>query len=132
LAPLYNVTPTDVMPVVRQTQDGRELAMMRWGLVPYWAKDLSIGNKQINARAETIATRPAFKEAFHRRRCLVPTDGFYEWKKDGKKKQPYRIIMADDSVFAFAGLWERCRSPAGENIETLTIITGEPNDLVQP
>jgi putative SOS response-associated peptidase YedK len=102
------------------------------GPVPYWAKDLSIGAKQINARAETVSTKPAFKEAFQRRRCLVPADGFYEWKKDVKKKQPYRIIMADEGMFAFAGLWERWRSPAGDKVETFTIITGEPNELVRP
>jgi len=96
---------------------------MRWGLIPYWAKDQSIGLRTINAMSETAAEKPAFRDAMSRRRCLVPADGFYEWVRlRPKEKQPYNFGMIDDSVFAFAGLWERWRDPAGENIETCTIL----------
>ena len=129
--PRYNVAPTDVMPLCRLNRSGRrEIAMLRWGLIPYWATDPKIAYKTINARAETVATAPAFREAFKRRRCLVPASGFHEWKKlAGGGKQPYLIGMRDGSPFSFAGLWERWKK--GETaIETFTIITGEPNSLV--
>jgi putative SOS response-associated peptidase YedK len=120
-----------MLPVVRlDPQRRRELVMMRWGLIPSWAKDTKIGAKFINARAETVATQPAFRDAFRARRCLVPSNGFYEWKKapDGTK-QPYHIGLRDGAPFAFAGLWERwTRGPAP--IESFTIITGPPNSLV--
>lgn len=104
---------------------------MRWGLIPYWAKDQSIGLRTINAMSETAAEKPAFRDAMSRRRCLVPADGFYEWVRlRPKEKQPYNFGMIDDSVFAFAGLWERWRDPAGDNIETCTILTTKPNRLV--
>src|SRR5262249_53979025 len=122
--------PTDLLPVCRLDRSGdREIAMLRWGLIPYWAKDERIGFKAINARAETVATAPAFREAFKHRRCLVPANGFYEWKKlPGGRKQPYLIQMRGGSPFSFAGLWERWKK--GETpIETFTIITGEPNSL---
>jgi len=108
----------------------REIAMLRWGLIPFWAKDDKIGYKTINARAETIATAPAFRAAFKKRRCLVPASGFYEWKKleDGSK-QPYLIAARDGSPFSFAGLWERWDKDEAP-VETFTIITGEPNSLV--
>ena len=130
LKPRYNVAPTDVMPVCRLNRSGqREIAMLRWGLIPYWATDPKIAYKTINARAETVATAPAFREAFKRRRCLVPASGYYEWKKlDGRDKQPYLIAMRDGSPFSFAGLWERW-DKGGAPIETFTIITGEPNSL---
>jgi putative SOS response-associated peptidase YedK len=131
IRPRYNAAPTDMLPVVRlDPQRRRELVMMRWGLIPSWAKDTKIGAKFINARAETVATQPAFRDAFRARRCLVPSDGFYEWKKapDGTK-QPYHIGMRDGAAFAFAGLWEHwTRGPAP--IESFTIITGPPNSLV--
>lgn len=130
LKPRYNMAPSQVAPVVRLAKSGkRELAMLRWGLIPFWAKDEKIAYKTINARAETVATAPAFRAAFKVRRCLVPASGFYEWKKlpDGGK-QPYLIGMRDGSPLTFAGLWERWDK--GETpIETFTIITGEPNSL---
>jgi len=131
LKPRYNVAPSQKVPIVRLDKDGnRELAMLRWGLIPFWAKDDRIGYKTINARAETVATAPSFRAAFKKRRCLVPASGFYEWKKfeDGSK-QPYLIQMRDGAPFSFAGLWERW-DKAEAPVETFTIITGEPNSLV--
>jgi putative SOS response-associated peptidase YedK len=108
---------------------------MRWGLVPSWAKDISMGVKLINARAESLAEKPAFRDAFRARRCLVPTNGFYEWNKNqltaAGKKQPYHFGMADDSVFALAGLWERWKQPAGDWLLSFTIITTTANQLMQ-
>ena len=132
-APRWNIAPTQKVPVVRQ--DGkkptRTCALLRWGLIPFWAKDASIGFKAINAMSETAAEKPAFRDALKLRRCLVPADGFYEWEKLGTKvKQPYNFGMADDGLLAFAGLWERWRDPAGEFIETFTILTTKPNSLV--
>jgi len=128
--PRYNAAPTDKLPVVRLDREGnRELALLRWGLIPFWAKDEKVGFSSINARAETVATAPAFREAFPRRRCLVPATGFYEWKKlPGGSKQPYNIGMRDGSSFAMAGLWERW-TKGPEPIESFTIITGPPNSL---
>jgi len=130
LKPLYNIAPTLTVPVIRLNREGRrEIALLRWGLIPYWAKDAKIGVRTINARAETLATAPAFREAFRRRRCLVPATGFYEWKKLGAGKQPYFISLRDGSPVTFAGLWERWGK--GETrIESFTIVTGEPNSLV--
>ncbi len=128
LKPRYNIAPTQNAPVVRVGSAGsREMALLRWGLVPSWAKDLSIGNRMINARAETVATKPSFRSALKRRRCLVPTDGYYEWKKTGKAKQPYYIRLSDEKPFAMAGLWERWTDEAGETLETFTIITTDAN-----
>jgi putative SOS response-associated peptidase YedK len=133
LPPRYNIAPTQQAPVVRTKEDGRELALLRWGLVPAWAKDPAIGNRMINARAESVAEKPAFRAAFKARRCLVPADGFYEWQKAGKGKQPFYIRRKDRAPFAFAGLWERWRDRAeGETLETFTIITTEPNSLMAP
>ncbi len=130
IRPRYNAAPTDSLPVVRLDRNGnRELTMLRWGLIPFWAKDAKIGAKFINARAETIATAPAFRAAFRTRRCLVPADGFYEWKKADGRRQPYHIGMRGGAPFAFAGLWERWSKGAAP-IESFTIITGEPNSLV--
>ena len=135
-APRYNVAPTQSVPVVRLNEAGqRGIALLRWGLVPSWAKEIGIGAKMINARAETLAEKPAFSAAAKSRRCLVPADGFYEWKpaqeKEGKK-QPYRIVLGDPAhptAFAFAGLWERWRDPAKPKdtppLETFTIVTTE-------
>jgi len=134
LAPSYNIAPQTVQPVVRLARDTgkRELTAMRWGLVPYWSKDGKAGFTTINAKAETITTSPVFREAFKRRRCLVPADLFYEWQKiDAKTKQPYAIAMKDGSIFAFAGLWERWKDWAkGQILETYTIITTDPNELI--
>jgi len=102
---------------------------MRWGLVPFWAKDLKVGFSNINAKAEGIETKPAFREALQRRRCLVPVDSFYEWKKLGKERQPYAIALADRRLMALAGLWENWRSPAGEWVRSFAIVTTAPNEL---
>jgi putative SOS response-associated peptidase YedK len=134
LEPRYNIAPTDEVPVVRLARDGgaRELVMMRWGLVPWWAKDIKIGAKTINARAETVARKPAFRDAFRERRCLVAADGFYEWRKEGKLLRPFRITRRDHEPFAFAGLWERFTPPEGAAIVSFTIITTEANVLLRP
>ena len=126
--PRYNIAPTQTVPVVRVGEDGaRQWAWLRWGLVPSWAKDASIGNRMINARAETAAEKPSFRAAFRRRRCLVPADGFYEWRKSGGQSQPYRIEMARGAPFALAGLWERWQAAEGQAIESFTILTTEAN-----
>jgi len=132
----YNLAPTQDAPVVRRNPktQRRQVDLLRWGLIPSWAKESKVGNSLINARAETIATKPAFRTAFARgRRCLVAADGFYEWKKSGNGlKQPWRITMKGGAPFAFAGLWENWRDPAGHWIRTFTIITTEPNELMRP
>jgi putative SOS response-associated peptidase YedK len=114
--PTWNGAPTDLLPVVRYDAKAgeRSLALLRWGLIPYWAKDLKVGFANINAKAEGIESKPAFRDAFQRRRCLVPVDNFYEWKKTANGKQPYAIALANRGVMALAGLWENWRSPAGE------------------
>ncbi|SRR6266851_1613928 len=131
----YNAAPTDNLAVVRfnpQTRQ-RSLDLLRWGLVPLWAKDPSFGPKCINARSETVATNNIFRDAFERRRCLVPADAFYEWQKRDGRSQPYAIVPADSGVFAFAGLWERWKNPAdGSILRSFTIITGLANGLCQP
>jgi putative SOS response-associated peptidase YedK len=135
LAPSYNVAPTDFQPIVRLDRDGqRELTIMRWGLVPYWAKDSKIGFFTINAKSETVTTSPAFREAMKRRRCLVPAEWFYEWAKiDAKTKQPYAIALNDGSLFAFAGLWETWKDKASSQaLMTYTILTTDPNELTEP
>ncbi len=134
--PRYNVAPTDQIAVVRFNPETKErtLDTLRWGLVPYWAKDVKIGATMINAKAETVAEKPAFREAFKSRRCLIPADGFYEWKKlDAKTKQPYAIVMKDRSLFGFAGLWERWKDKAsGEVVRSFTIVTTTPNEVCAP
>jgi putative SOS response-associated peptidase YedK len=135
LPPRYNIAPTQDVPVVRFTQEGggRELVLLRWGLVPSWAKDVAGGYKMINARAETIAEKPAFRHAFQQRRCLVVADGFYEWAKTPTgRKQPYFITVAGDQLFAFAGLWESWNSPGGERIQSCTIAVTQANDMLRP
>ncbi len=129
----YNVAPTQTVPIVRRKQEdeGRELVLVRWGLIPVWAKDTSIGNKLINARAETVATMPSFRSAFRKRRCLIPADGFYEWKKVDGGKQPMLIQRKGGDLFAFAGLWEWWKGPEGP-VESCTIITTEPNAVTAP
>jgi putative SOS response-associated peptidase YedK len=128
----FNISPTQLVPIVRAGEAGREMAMLRWGLIPHWAKDPKIAFTLINARAETAAEKPAFRTAFKRRRCLVPADGFYEWKKVGKQKVPVHIRRQDEAPFAFAGLWE-CWQPAdGEPVATCTILTTTANEVVAP
>lgn len=134
LAPRYNIAPTQQVPVLRvlETSPQRLLHLLRWGLIPHWAKDRSIGSRMINARCESVDTKPAFREAFRRRRCLPLSDGFYEWQRLGTKKQPYYIRRSDGQPFAFAGLWERWQGPDDAQIESYTILTTQPNDLVGP
>jgi putative SOS response-associated peptidase YedK len=129
--PSWNVAPTDTLPVVRyDTKAGqRSLDMLRWGLIPYWAKDIKVGFANINAKAEGIESKPAFGKAFERRRCLVPVDSFYEWKKTAAGKQPYALALADRGIMALAGVWENWRSPAGEWIRSFAIVTTTPNEL---
>lgn len=127
----FNIAPTTMIPVVRQTEEGRDLEFMRWGLIPSWAKDKKIAYRTINARGETAAKKPAFRSAFKRRRVLILTDGFYEWVKDGKAKLPYRIHMEDNRPFAFAGLWERWTDPeTEEEVRTTTIVTTAASERV--
>ena len=130
----WNAAPTEDLPVVRYDVKAKErsLDVMRWGLVPYWAKDVKIGYSTINAKAEGIDSRPAFREPFQRRRCLVPFDSFYEWKKLGKERQPYAIARADRRLMAMAGLWDMWRSPAGETVRSFTIVTTAANPLLAP
>jgi putative SOS response-associated peptidase YedK len=131
-APRYNVAPGQDVPVIRQdiSEPKRSLSLMRWGLIPSWAKDLKIGYKLINARAETVSDKPAFREALQSRRCLIPADGFYEWAKEEQTKSPYCFALIDDSVFAFAGLWDRWKDRNGEALQTCSIITTSANSLV--
>jgi len=134
--PDYNVAPQTMQPVVRVDSDTglRELVLMRWGLVPFWAKDTKIAYSTINARAETLTTSSIYREAVKRRRCLVPADAFYEWQKiDAKNKQPYAIAMNDERLFAFAGLWDRWKDKqSGKWLDTYTIVTTDPNELMEP
>lgn len=134
LQPRYNIAPTQTVNTVRTTQaGGRALVRVRWGLIPPWAKDESIAAKMINARGETVAEKPSFRNAFRERRCLIPTDGFYEWRTEGGHKQPYRITLKDGGGFAFAGLWERWdRAADGVPVETCTIVTTGANDDLAP
>lgn len=133
LTPRYNVAPTqNIAGVVRPEGSAqRELRWFHWGLIPSWAKDAKLAAKMINARAETVADKPAFRSAFRSRRCLIIADGFYEWKKLDRGKQPYLMRMADGGPFALAGLWERWHDLAGQVIESATLITTEPNDLLR-
>jgi putative SOS response-associated peptidase YedK len=127
----YNIAPTQKVAVVI-TDSVKRLVPVRWGLVPSWAKDISIGNKMINARAETITEKPGYKNAFRKRRCLVVADGFYEWQNQGGAKRPVYIRLKSGGLFGFAGLYEVWTSPQGEDITTCTIITTEANELMQP
>jgi len=135
-APSYNVAPQSMQPIVRLDSETsqRELTVMRWGLVPFWSKDGKAGYSTINARAETVTTSVTYREAMKRRRCLVPSDLFYEWMKlDTKTKQPFAIALKDGSLFAFAGLWETWKDKAtGETKDTYTIVTTDPNELMRP
>jgi len=132
--PRYNISPSQPVLTVRTdpATGRREFAMPRWGLIPSWAKDASIGNRLINARAETVADKPAFRRAIRERRCLVPADGFYEWKEEPKGKRPFYVRMRDGTPFALAGLWERWQGISGEPLETCAILTTAPNDLLAP
>lgn len=144
LLPRYNIAPSQPIAIVRQEKRGqspidsdpafRECVPVRWGLIPSWAKDPGIGNKMINARAETVSEKPAFREALARSRCLVPADGYYEWQREGRmgqRKQPFYIRLRDGRPFAFAGLWEQWTGPDGKVIETCAILTTEPNESLK-
>ena len=133
--PRYNIAPTQDLAAVRgrDGDSGRDLVALRWGLVPFWAKDPALGNRMINARAETVAEKPAYRAAYRRRRCLVLADGFYEWHREGSVKIPWYISLASEEPFAFAGLWERWSSKeTGESLETATLITTQANDFLAP
>lgn len=130
--PRYNVAPSQEVPAVRAGPEGREGVLLRWGLVPPWAEDLRFGYRTINARAETVDRRPAFRAAFRRRRCLLPATGFYEWQRLNRHKQPYLVRLRDRELFAFAGLWERWVGPEGETVESCAIIvTDAPPPLAR-
>jgi putative SOS response-associated peptidase YedK len=130
--PHYNIAPSQTIPVVRETGQGRELALLKWGLIPWWAEDAHIGAKLVNARAETLAGKPAFRDAYRHRHCLVPADAFYEWKPVEGRKQPYCIRLRDQGLFGMAGLWERWKAPDGQLVESCTIVTVDANSLVAP
>lgn len=132
MAPRFNIAPTQPVPTIVGSGGGRRIVHMRWGLVPSWAKDLSVGSRMINARAETLETKPAFREALRTRRCLVLADGFFEWKKEGRARRPFFIHLAGGAPFAFAGLWDEWRGPDGAPVQSCTIVTTEPNALVEP
>ncbi|MDD4787989.1 MAG: SOS response-associated peptidase [Pirellulales bacterium] len=136
LEPRFNIGPRQLVAAVRARPETaplqRHLAALRWGLVPSWAKDLSVGNRLINARAETVAEKPAFRAAFRLRRCLLPADGFFEWQRRGEGKQPYYIQMADERPFAFAGLWEAWEGAGHDCVESCTIVTTSANRLIAP
>jgi putative SOS response-associated peptidase YedK len=134
LEPRYNIAPTQPVAVVRLGSESteRELALLHWGLIPFWAKDASIGSRMINARSETVAEKPSFRTAFRRRRCLVLADGFYEWQKLDGGKQPMYVGLHDREAFGFAGLWERWEGTGNGVIESCTLLTTEPNELLRP
>ena len=127
--PRYNGAPTQMLAVITG-ENPHKLSYQRWGLIPPWAKDISIGNKMINARAETITEKPSFRTPLFSKRCLVPADGFYEWQQDDGK-QPFRIFVKDNPIFSMAGLWERWKSPEGNVIESFNIITTEANSFMK-
>jgi putative SOS response-associated peptidase YedK len=131
LAPRYNIAPTQPVAVVRAGGVGRELVLLRWGLVPPWARELG-GPPLINAKAETVADKPAFRAALARRRCLIPADGFYEWVPAPGKKQPIHFRLRQGGLFAFAGLWERWQPPGGPAVESCAVLTTEANEVVRP
>jgi len=132
LKPRYNIAPTQAVVAVRETNRRRELVSLRWGLIPAWAKDASIGSRLINARSETILEKPSFRAAFQRRRCLIPASGFYEWQALPDGKQPFYFTPGDDALMAFAGLWDEWRAPDGSLVESCTILTTTANAVVAP
>ena len=134
LAPRYNIAPTQPVATVLQTREDteRQVLLLHWGLIPSWAKEKKMGARMINARAETVAEKPAFRAAFRHRRCLVLADGFYEWQQLQGKKQPFYCRLSDGQAFAFAGLWEHWEGEDGEAIESCTILTTEANQVMRP
>jgi putative SOS response-associated peptidase YedK len=133
-SPRYNIAPTQPVPVIRQNpkEPIREVSQMKWGLVPSWAQDSSGAAGMINARSETAATKPAFRDALKSRRCLIPADGFYEWARTGKAKQPYCFEVGEGDLFAFAGIWDRWKDASGNWIKTCAILTTTPNAVTAP
>jgi len=133
LSPRFNIAPSQTIAVVRclQGEKTRQLVMLRWGLIPPWAKDMKIGYKMINARSETLAQKPSFRAAFKKRRCLIVADGFYEWKHAGRIKEPFYVQLENGAVFGFAGLWESWKSPDGNIVESCTVITTSANELIR-
>ncbi len=125
--PRYNAAPGQVLPVIAENK----LQLMRWGLIPFWAKEPAIGSRMINARSETAAEKPAFKASFRRKRCIIPADGYYEWQKDGKLKMLWRIVLPSRGLFGLAGLWDAWQAPDGNLVHTFTILTAEPVDSVR-
>jgi putative SOS response-associated peptidase YedK len=134
IEPRYNIAPTQYVAAIRNGADEeREVVMLRWGLVPFWAKDPSIGNRMINARAETVAEKPSYRNAYNHRRCLVLADGFYEWRREGNSKTPYFISLASGEPFALAGLWEKWTDKnSGESLQTMALITADANEFMTP
>ena len=130
LSPRYNIAPTQAIPVVRNSESGRELSNLRWGLVPHYWRAIADGPLLINARAETLRDKPSFAPAFAQRRCLIPADGFYEWQQQGGAKQPFRFTLASHQCFAMAGIWERWTAASGASLESCAIITVPANDVV--
>jgi putative SOS response-associated peptidase YedK len=132
--PRYNIAPTQPIPVILQNprEPVREMSLVRWGLIPSWAKDASAAASMINARSETAAAKPAFRDPIRFRRCLIPADGFYEWARTGKAKQPFCFEVRDGELFAFAGLWDRWEDPNGNAVETCAILTTTPNAVTAP
>ncbi|AST91283.1 MULTISPECIES: SOS response-associated peptidase [Sutcliffiella] len=126
----YNIAPTQQIVSIINDGTNNRMGHLKWGLIPSWAKDEKMASKMINARSETVDEKPSFKRSFYQRRCLIPMDSFYEWKRDGKAKIPMRIKMKDDSLFGVAGLWDTWKAPSGEAVHTCTVLTTEPNDLL--
>lgn len=130
--PGFNIAPTQKVLAIREESGERDAAWLKWGLVPSWAKDPSMGARLINARSETVAEKPSFREAFKKRRCIIPADGFYEWQRTEGRKQPYFFQMRDGRPFGFAGLWERWEGEGGELLDSCTILTTEANEALRP
>jgi len=131
--PRYNIAPSQPIPAIRLHQGQRKLETFRWGLIPFWSRDETIGQRLINARAETLAEKPAFREAFRHRRCLIPASGFYEWQRRDRRKQPYVVRRRDGDLMVFAGLWEHwCHPDTGEEITSCVVITTDANRTLQP
>lgn len=134
MEPRYNIAPTQTIPIVREEGEKRCFALAHWGLIPSWAKDIKIGYHTINARAETVASKPAFRTAFKHRRCLIPADGFYEWQAvaGSKVKQPWFVVLRGCEPMAFAGLWELWHGPGGVTVESCSIIVTDANEIMRP
>jgi putative SOS response-associated peptidase YedK len=131
LPPRYNVAPSQDVLAVRAEGGRREAALLKWGLVPYWAEDPAVGNRLINARSESVARKPAFRDPFRKQRCLVPADGFYEWRRVGRARDPFLLKMRDGRTFAFAGVWDRWKGKDAR-LESCAVLTTAANELVTP